>query len=59
MRYLTKKELIFVNKHTVKAHGGQYLLPFNFLNEGPLDYLIEVVSAELFGSPIYPKLSDK
>lgn len=59
MRYLTKKEIIFVNERTVKIHGGQYLKPFNFLNEGPLDYLVDIVSADLFGAPIYPKISDK
>jgi len=59
MRYLTRNEIIFVNKRTVNVHGGQYILPYNLLNEGPLEYLIEIVSAELFGAPVYPKLSDK
>jgi death-on-curing protein len=59
MRYLKKSEIIFVNKRTIVAHGGNYNLPQNFLNEGQLDYLIEVVSAEIFGEPMYPKLSDK
>jgi hypothetical protein len=41
MRYLKKRELILVNKYTVAKHGGQYILPNNFLNEGALDYLID------------------
>jgi hypothetical protein len=48
IRYLTKDELIFVNKRTVARHGGQYILPYNFLNEGALDYLIDIVSSEMF-----------
>lgn len=59
MRYLKKDELILVNKQTVNRHGGQYILPYNFLNEGSLDYLIDIVSSEIFGEPLYPKLSDK
>lgn len=59
IRYLTKDELIFVNKLTVGKHGGQYILPYNFLNEGALDYLLDIVSSEMFGEPLYPKLSDK
>lgn len=45
MRYLKKNEIVFVNKRTIVAHGGNYNLPQNFLNEGHLDYLIDVVSA--------------
>ncbi|MCU0323448.1 MAG: type II toxin-antitoxin system death-on-curing family toxin [Chitinophagaceae bacterium] len=59
MRYLSKNEIIFVNKRTIVAHGGNYNLPQNFLNEGQLDYLIEVIASEIFGVPLYPKLSDK
>ncbi|MBC7885395.1 MAG: type II toxin-antitoxin system death-on-curing family toxin [Saprospiraceae bacterium] len=56
---MTKDELIFVNKHTVSKHGGQYILPHNFLNQGALDYLIDIISSEMFGEPLYPEFSDK
>lgn len=59
MEYLTKKEIIIINKMTVERHGGNFVLPFNFLNEAPLDYLMEAVQAEMFDTPLYPKLSDK
>ena len=59
MRYLTKEELIFINRKTVSMHGGQYIEPYNFLNESNLDYLIEVVQSEMFGESLYPTLSDK
>lgn len=49
MRYLTKEELIFINRKTVAMHGGQYIEPYNFLNESNLDYLIEVVQSEKIG----------
>lgn len=51
--------MIYINKLTVTKHGGQYILPHNFLNEGALDYLLEMVSSEMFGESLYPKLSDK
>ena len=59
IRYLTTEELILINRKTVARHGGQYIEPANFLNEGALAYLIEVVSSVMFGMPLYPNLSDK
>jgi death-on-curing protein len=59
MKYLTKEIIFKVNKKTVLAHGGNYIEPNNFLNEPNIDYLLEIVSSELFGEPLYPKLSDK
>lgn len=31
----------------------------NFLHEKNLDYLLEAVQAELFGTPLYPTIPDK
>jgi len=59
MKYLTKKDIILINKETVKRHGGNFVPPSNILNENPLDYLIEAVEAEMFGEPLYPKIYDK
>lgn len=33
--------------------------PDNFLHEENLDYLLEAVQAEMFGSPLYPTIPDK
>ena len=51
-------EIILANRLTIRNHSGQYISPNNFLNEGALDYLIDIVSSELFGEALYPKLSD-
>jgi death-on-curing protein len=59
MRFLTKMEILFVNKMTINIHGGPYVLPNNLLNESALDYLIDIMAAEIFGVPVYPSLSDK
>lgn len=59
MRYLTKNEVILINKLTVQLHGGQFMPPNNLLNEGALDYLLGIVSSDVFGEPLYPTLSDK
>jgi death on curing protein len=59
MRYLTKAIVIEINKRTIQSHGGNYIQPFNYLNEQNLDYLLEIVSSEMFGEPLYPRLSDK
>ena len=33
--------------------------PSNFLHEENLDYLLDAVKAEMFGEPLYPKITDK
>jgi hypothetical protein len=57
--YLSKDQLIKINRETVRIHGGNYMPPFNFLDESNLEYLIDSVSADLFGSPVYPPSQTK
>ncbi|MFN3848284.1 MAG: type II toxin-antitoxin system death-on-curing family toxin [Spirosomataceae bacterium] len=59
MRFLTKSQIIRLNKATVDEHGGNFMPPSNFLHEENLDYLIEIVQAEMFGEPLYPSITDK
>ena len=59
MRYLNKEMVVKINHQTVMMHGGNFVKPHNFLNEKYLDYLLEIISAEVFGEPLYPDLSHK
>ena len=59
MIYLTKNQIVTINKLTISHHGGNFLPPSNFLHEDSLDYLIEAVHAEMFGAPLYPRIEDK
>ncbi len=59
MEYLQKEEIIFINRKTIERHGGNFVSPHNILNENPLDYVVEAVSAEMFGEPLYPEIWDK
>lgn len=59
IEYLEKEDIIFINQRTVSEHGGNYMPPDNFLHEENLDYLLEAVQAEMFGSPLYPTIPDK
>jgi death on curing protein len=59
MKYLSKSQIIAINKHQVDVYGGTFVHPFNFLNESNLDYLIEMVEAEIFGQPLYPEVYQK
>lgn len=59
MEYLLKEDIILINQMTIERHGGNFVPPFNFLNEAPLDYLVEAVQSEMFGSPLYPNIFDK
>ena len=59
MKLLTKNDIIVINYKTVKVHGGNYVPPYNFLHEANLDYIVDIVDAEMFGEPLYPSISDK
>lgn len=59
MRLLTKEEILFLNKNNVKKFGGNFVAPHNLLHESSLDYLVEIVSASLFGEPMYPEIYHK
>lgn len=59
IKYLTKQQIVRLNKATVDTHGGNFMPPSNFLHEENLDYLLEAVQAEMFGSPLYPTITDK
>ena len=38
IRYLTKAQIAYLNKETIRIHGGHYISPYNFLHEENLDY---------------------
>ena len=59
LNYLEKEDIIYINKRTVSEHGGNFMPPNNFLHEENLDYLLDAVNAEMFGEPLYPKITDK
>ncbi len=40
MRYLIKKEVIYLNKKNISRFGGNFIQPHNFLHEENLDYLV-------------------
>jgi death on curing protein len=59
MVFLVKKHIITINRLTISHHGGNFVEPNNILNESPLDYLLEIVHAEMFGQALYPTVFDK
>jgi len=59
MYYLSKEEIIRINKNQDVHFGGNFVPPHNFLHEDNLDYLLEAVQSELFGEPMYPEIYQK
>lgn len=60
MEYLNKKDIIYLNKLVIERYGGNYLNPFNLLNELALDYLVEIVEhGVIFGEVMYPTIESK
>ncbi len=57
--YLTKADVLYINEATIRTHGGHFVPPHNFLHQNSLDYLLEIVQAEVFGQPLYPEIYDK
>ncbi|MFN0047566.1 MAG: type II toxin-antitoxin system death-on-curing family toxin [Cytophagales bacterium] len=59
MIFLTKIQIVKINRLTVSDHGGNFIPPNNFLNESALDYLVDAIHAEIFGQALYPTIFDK
>ena len=59
MRLLLKEEITFLNKNNVSRFGGNFVPLNNFLHENYLDYLVEIVDAELFGEKMYSEIYQK
>jgi death on curing protein len=59
MIYLTKDQIVALNKRQVEQYGGNYMPPQNFLHEENLDYLLDILDAEMFGKPLYPEVWHK
>ena len=59
MRKLTKSGIIALNEEAIINDGGNFMPPDNLLNESNLDYLVDIVDAEMFGEPLYPEIYDK
>ncbi len=59
MVFLTKQQIIKINRLTIKYHGGNFDEPNNFLHESSLDYLVDAINAEIFEQEMYPTIFDK
>lgn len=59
MKYLSKAQIIAINKNQIDVFGGNFVPPHNLLHEENLDYLLDAVEAEMFGEPIYPEIHQK
>lgn len=59
MRILIKEEILFLNKNNISRFGGNLVPPDNLLHESSLDYLVEIVDAELFGEAMYAEIYHK
>lgn len=59
MIFLVKRQIIAINRLTILHHGGNFVPPYNLLNESALDYLVEIVHLEMFGQPLYKSIFDK
>ncbi|MGF1533845.1 MAG: type II toxin-antitoxin system death-on-curing family toxin [Bernardetiaceae bacterium] len=59
IEYLRKTDIILINKWTIEDVGGNFVPTHNLLHEENLDYLLDAVQAEVFGTPLYPDLHHK
>ncbi len=59
IQYLQKRDILKINRRMIDIVGGTFMPPDNLLKPSALDYLIEIVSADMFGKPLYPEIWDK
>jgi death-on-curing protein len=58
--YLSKEDVLESNFEVISEFGGNYVPPYNLLNESALDYLIEIVEhGIIFGEVMYPTIESK
>lgn len=60
MIYLTKEQIIFINKDMVLSFGGAYYEGnYNIKNDNSFGYLLSAPNQEVFGIERYPSIFDK
>ena len=59
MKYLKKAFIVFLNKKTIKSHGGHFVEPHNLLKSESLDFVVDAAQATVFGQELYTKIHDK
>jgi hypothetical protein len=55
IQYLQKRNILKINRRMIDIVGGTFLPPDNLLKPSALDYLIEIVSSDMFGKPLTPR----
>ena len=56
---ITAEEVVEINRRMLRASGGSFIPPSNFLNPGSLSYILGVLEQRLFGQEMYPSIQDK
>ncbi len=59
IQYLQKRDILKINRRMIDIVSGTFMPPDNSLKPSALDYLIEIVSSDMFGKPLYPEIWDK
>jgi death-on-curing protein len=59
IQHLQKRDILKINRRMIDIVGGTFMPSDNLLKPSALDYLIEIVSTDMFGKPLYPELWDK
>ena len=57
--YPTAQEICSWNRQVILQSGGDYVPPDNFLNSSSLHYILEAISAPIYGFDQYPTLKEK
>lgn len=56
---LTIDEICEINRRQIEMFGGLFLSYGNFHNRGSLEYALDAIDAEVFGTPLYLTLEAK
>jgi len=57
--YPTLQQVCEINRQMIREFGGLFVPPNNFLNPGALEYILEIVEADIYGETPYATLKEK
>lgn len=59
MIYLSKEDILFINKEMILQFGGLFISGDNIANVNSLEYVLEAVKTKIFTRDLFPTIFDK
>jgi death on curing protein len=57
--YPSEEQICYVNRRMIQTSGGLFVPPDNLIDRASLSYILDAITAPVFGREMYPSLIDK